>query len=267
MNDYLRASFGKDGPTVHRMGLSGSYWPGKRAIHRAVDEGVNVFFAYGFDLQMTRTLREVMRGRREEFVIATGPYNLIIGHTSIRKTLERRLRQFQTDYIDAFLFLGVMKEKQFPMDVRDELLQLKEEGLVRRVGMSCHDRVFAGRLAAEGSMDAFMVRYNAAHPGAEKDVFPHLAEHDPAVISYTATRWGYLLRRPKGWDERIPDAGMCYRFVLDNDNVDVVLTAPQNRVQLDENLAAVAKGPLSQDEMAFMRRFGEQVHHTKKWFM
>jgi aryl-alcohol dehydrogenase-like predicted oxidoreductase len=252
---------------VHRMGLSGSYWPGKEAIHRAVDEGINVFFAYGFDRQMTRTLRELMRGRREDFVIATGPYNLIIGHTSIRRTLEKRLRQFQTDYIDAFLFLGVMKEKQFPQKARDELLQLKEEGLVRRVGMSCHDRVFAGRLAAEGDMDALMVRYNAAHPGAEQDVFPHLAEHDPAVISYTATRWGYLLRRPKGWEERIPDAGMCYRFVLDNDNVDVALTAPRNLAQLEENLAAVEKGPLSLEDIAFMRRFGEQVHHTKKWFM
>ena len=267
MSDYLRARFGKNGPTVHRVGLSASYWPGKRAVHRAVDEGINVFFAYGFDFQMTRTLREVMRGRREDFVIATGPYNLIIGHTSIRKTLERRLRQFRTDYIDAFLFLGVMKEQQFPQAVRDELLQLKEEGLVRRVGLSCHDRGFAGRLAAEGDMDALMVRYNAAHPGAEQDVFPHLAEHDPAVISYTATRWGFLLRRPKGWEERIPDAGMCYRFVLDNDNVDVVLTAPRNLAQLDENLAAVGKGPLTQEETDFMRRFGERVHHTKKWFM
>jgi hypothetical protein len=48
---------------------------------------------------------------------------------------------------------------------------------------------------------------------------------------------------------------------------DVVLTAPYNRRQLDENLAALDQGPLSADEMAFMRAFGDAVHHTKKWFM
>ena len=53
-----------------------------------------------------------------------------------------------------------------------------------------------------------MIRYNAAHRGAEQDIFPHLAAHDPGVVSYTATRWSYLLRRPKGWpkDGRVPTA-------------------------------------------------------------
>ena len=66
-------------------------------------------------------------------------------------------------------------------------------------------------------IDAFMIRYNAAHRGAEKDIFPYLDKHNPAVISYTATRWRFLLKKPKTWkQERIPTAGMCYRFVLSN---------------------------------------------------
>ena len=42
------------------------------------------------------------------------------------------------------------------------------------------------RLAAEGALDTFMIRYNAAHRGAEQDIFPFLAAHDPGIISYTA---------------------------------------------------------------------------------
>ena len=38
-----------------------------------------------------------------------------------------------------------------------------------------------------------MIRYNAAHPGAEQDVFPHLAARQPAVVAYTATSWRKLL--------------------------------------------------------------------------
>ena len=113
-----------------------------------------------------------------------------------------------------------------------------------------------------------MIRYNAAHRGAEQDIFPHLTQHDPGVISFTATRWRYLVRRPRGWpkDGRIPTAGMCYRFVLSNPQVDVCLTAPTNLKQFEENLAAVRQGPLSEEDMQFMREFGDAVYRRYKYF-
>jgi aryl-alcohol dehydrogenase-like predicted oxidoreductase len=114
-----------------------------------------------------------------------------------------------------------------------------------------------------------MIRYNAAHRGAEQDIFPYLEQYNPGVISYTATRWSYLIRRPKNWpkDERVPTPGMCYRFVLSSPNVDVCLTSPHNLKELEENLASLKDGPLSEEDMEFMRKFGDVVHHTKKWFM
>jgi aryl-alcohol dehydrogenase-like predicted oxidoreductase len=268
-NDFTHATFGKTGLNVFRFGLSASYRPGKETIYRALDEGINFFFCYGFDSHMTKALRNIPSNKRDRFIIATGAYNLIYTHQNLRRTLEKRLHQLNTEYIDTFLFLGVMKEKQFPEKLRDEICRLKEEGKVRAVGMSCHDRKFAGRLAAEGALDVFMIRYNAAHRGAEDDIFPHLAQHDPGLISYTATRWGYLIRRHKKWpkDRPVPTAGMCYRFVLTNPNVDVCLNAPSNQKQFLDNLAAVRQGALSDDEMAMMREYGDLVHGMKKWFM
>jgi aryl-alcohol dehydrogenase-like predicted oxidoreductase len=114
-----------------------------------------------------------------------------------------------------------------------------------------------------------MVRYNAAHRGAEQDIFPHLAQHDPAIVSMTATRWRRLLRRPRPWPrgEPVPTAGMCYRFVLSSPHVDVCLTAPTSQAQLEENLAAVRAGPLDADESAQMRRFGDVVRQRSRWFV
>jgi aryl-alcohol dehydrogenase-like predicted oxidoreductase len=60
---------------------------------------------------------------------------------------------------------------------------------------------------------------------------------------------------------------MCYRFVLSNPNVHVCLTAPRNVRQLEANLAAVRKGPLAEDEMQFMRDFGDAVYRQYKYFM
>jgi aryl-alcohol dehydrogenase-like predicted oxidoreductase len=268
-HSFTHTTLGQTGLSVHRLGLSASHWPGKRTVHKALDAGLNYFFAYGFDWQMIRTMRAVLQQERERYVIATGAYNLLFTHQNLRRTLEKRLRQFRTDHIDVFMFLGVMKPQQFPEPLRVELARLREEGKVRFVGMSCHDRKFAGKLADEGALDVAMIRYNAAHRGAEQDIFPFLERHDPGVVSYTATRWRYLLKRPKSWpkDGRVPTAGLCYRFVLSNPHVHVCMTAPSNKGQLEENLSALQDGPLDEEEMRFMCEFGDAVHHTKKYFM
>ncbi len=266
---FLRGTLGRTGIGVHRLGLAASYRPGKKTVYKAIDEGLDYFFYFGIDKQMTGVLREAMKGRREQFVVATGAYNYIWWRQDMRRTLEKRLRQLRTDYIDVFHFLGVMKPEQFDERAMEELRSLREDGRVRAISMSCHDRKFAGRLAAEGALDAVMIRYNAAHRGAEQDIFPHVAAHGTGVVSYTATRWTYLLRRPKSWpkEARVPPAGDCYRFVLSNPHVDVCLTAPRSLKEFEENLAAVRQGPLDEEEMRFMREFGDAVYRRYKWFM
>lgn len=260
---------GRTGIDVTPLGLSASYFPGKKTVYTAAEEGINLFFAFGIDMQMTRSLRALMRSHREKFVLVTGAYNYVWWAQDVRKAFEKRLRQFKTDYIDVFLFMGVMKPAEFTPKVHEDLLKLKEERKVRAIGLSCHNRPFLGKLAADGNMDTLMLRYNAAHRGAERDIFPHLAAHNPGVISYTATRWTALLRRPKAWpkDARVPTAGECYRFVLSNPNVHAVLTAPRSERELRENIAAVQQGPLHDEDMKFMREFGDAVYTQRKWFM
>jgi aryl-alcohol dehydrogenase-like predicted oxidoreductase len=55
-------------------------------------------------------------------------------------------------------------------------------------------------------------------------------------------------------------AGDCYRFCLSSPHVDVVLCGPQNGAQLRENLEALERGPLGDDEMEWIRDFGRAVH-------
>ncbi|MCJ7503798.1 MAG: aldo/keto reductase, partial [Acidobacteriia bacterium] len=176
----------KLGRSVCRLGLSASYRPGKEAVHKALDAGVNFFFCYGIDGQMIRVLRELPPRTRENLVIATGAYNLLWWYPNLRRTLEKRLRQLSTDYIDIFLFLGLMGKETYIERALEELHHLREEGKVRATGVSTHNRKLAGKLVAGGALEALMMRYNAAHRGAEQDIFPHLAQHNPIVINHTA---------------------------------------------------------------------------------
>jgi len=272
VQDFLRAPLGKLGTSVCRLGLSATYRPGRVTIHKALDEGINYLFFFGIDGQMTSVIRDAIRQRRDQYVLATGAYNYhhrLLGHQNLRRALEKRLRQARTDYIDVFHFLGVTSRRAFTPQVQDELQAVRESGLVRGVSISTHDRQLAVELARDGVLDAMMIRYNAAHRGAETEIFAHLPESDPAVVSFTATRWGYLVRRPRGYpkDGRRPTAGMCYRFVLSNPAVDVCLMAPSNMRQFDENLEEVRRGPLESEDLQFMRAFGDVVYREYKYFM
>jgi len=266
MDTFLTGPLGKFGTTVCRIGLSATYRPGRRTVFKALDEGLNYFQFFGFDRHMTSVLRETVRARREQYVLSTGAYNLIWGHQNLRRTLERRLRQVRTEYIDLFHFFGVTRRAYFTPRVREELQAVRESGLVRGVSISTHDRGFAVELAREGTLDAMTIRYNAGATAAETEIFPHLPESNPAVVSFTATRWTSLLRPPHGYpvEGRIPTAGMCYRFVLNNPAVHVCMMAPGNLEQFERNLAEIRRGPLDEEEMRFMRSFGALVEQGKR---
>jgi aryl-alcohol dehydrogenase-like predicted oxidoreductase len=259
--DFLHGPLGKIGTPVCRIGLSATYRPGRRTVFKALDEGLNYFLFLGFDRHMTSVLRETIAARREQYVLATGAYNLIWGHQNLRRTLERRLRKVRTDYIDIFHVFGVTRRAYFTPQVREELQAVRESGLVRGVSISTHDRPFAAELAREGTLDAMMIRYNAASRGAETEIFARLPESNPAVVGFTATRWTSLLRAPQGYPKggRIPSAGMCYRFVLSNPAVHVCMMAPGNLEQFEQNLREIRRGALDEEEMGFMRSFGGVV--------
>jgi aryl-alcohol dehydrogenase-like predicted oxidoreductase len=129
------------------------------------------------------------------------------------------------------------------------------------LGISGHNRALFPELAKDPRFDLFQIRYNAANRGAEQDIFPHLPENRPGIVSFTATRRMSLVkstRIPPG--EKRPTAGDCYRFVLSNPSVDVVITGPSKAAQLKENLEEVKKGPLNENELEWMRRIGDYVY-------
>ena len=178
----------------------------------------------------------------------------------MRRGAEALLRELQTDYLDVFLLGWMGVGSAWTEATERELVHLRESGKVRAIGVSIHDRPRAGKLAQSSPLDLLMIRYNAAHPGAEREIFPHVREKKPSVLAYTATSWRKLLKRPKGWDGPVMTAGDCYRFQLSSPHVDLALTGPASRAELEANLDGLAKGPLAADEEKWMRAYGHAVH-------
>ena len=243
---------------VFRVGLSGSFNLDEAGCREALERVQYVFWSPRMKA-LTPALRDALARDRERYVVSAGP---LLGYFpgAVRRAAEAALRTLGADYLDVFQLYWLGKMSAFTGPVQKELVALREEGKVRALGASLHDRPRAGQLAESSTLDLLMIRYNAAHPGAETDVFPHLVRRHPAIVAYTATSWRKLLRPPRRWNGPAATAGDCYRFCLTSPHVDVVLTGPRNVTELRENLAALEKGPLSEAEMTFMRQLGQAVH-------
>ncbi len=271
-NDFTHVMLPVVNKSVLRLGIAGSYGINGDDIRWAAEQGANYWvWGRGFG-RVTDGLRGVIRQDRESQVVAMLGWGFF--GWQIRRSVEHALRTLGTDYLDVFKLGWLGRTSRYSPAIVDALLRLKQEGKIHAIGTSIHDRGRAGQLVQDSAIDLFMIRYNAKHPGAEQDIFPYLTRRNPAVVSYTALAWRQLTRPLSGldmppWPGKEPFAGpplspeLSYRFVLTNPHVHVVLTGPQNRDQLRQNLAALHLGPLSVDEMAWVRQYGQLVRTRK----
>jgi aryl-alcohol dehydrogenase-like predicted oxidoreductase len=260
MSDFSgNTTLGASGLEVGKMGIGSDAGISADALEWAFERGVNYFY-WGSRRRpgMREAIRSLAKSHREKMVIALQSYDYT--GLALGPMFTRGLRALQIDYADV-LIMG-MRNGPLPKRILDKALGLRERGLARHLCVSAHDRSAYRQHLDLGAFDLLMVRYNAAHRGAERDVFPLLArERRPGVICYNSTRWGHLFDprwMPEG--ERTPEPTDLYRYVLSNPSIEMVLTAPETFQQLQENLKTLEMGPVSKEERAWLERIGDHVH-------
>jgi aryl-alcohol dehydrogenase-like predicted oxidoreductase len=255
-----RVTLGRSRLEVGPLGVSGGYGIGAGAVLRAFDRGVNYLY-HGSRRSpgMANAIRELIAaGHRSELIIVLQSYSR--SPALMERSLNRGLRQLGIDTTDVLLlgwYNGPPSER-----VLERAERMRENGMFRHLAVSGHRRrVFPGH-AADQRFSILHIRYNAAHTGAETDIFPQLPrEGRPGVVAYTATSWGALLRPRRMPPGEAPLRGRdCYRFVLSNPDFNVCMTGPKDDMQMDEALAALDEGPLLPEEDARIRRIGRWVH-------
>lgn len=258
-----KVPLGRTGLMVSRLGIGSAYGVSRRSCRKAFDHGVNYFFWGSVRTPgMGLAVREIAVKQREDLVLTLQCYAR--SPRFIRRSVEQGLKRLKIDHADILL-LG-WHDKPPGEKILDAVAQLREAGLFRHLGISSHQRpLFRGYLA-DDIYDVFHVRYNAAHRGAETDIFPHLPEKPacPGIVSFTNTRWGDLLdpkKMPPG--AAPPTAADCYRFVLSDPHVDVAVCGPKNDGEMDEALSILSSGPMDAQALEEMRRIGDHVHQTR----
>ena len=267
MAGFTERILGRTGLKVGPLGVAASYGAPAAAFEEAFEKGCNYFYLGSgrHRASMRRAIRNLCRqGQRDRLVVAIQTYARF-GYLT-EWFFKRSLRSMGLEQADIMILGGHNRRPASGLVKRAQAM--KKKGLCRFLAMSGHQRKLFPQMAATGQFDLFHVRYNAAHRGAEEEIFPQLQGHDrPGIVSYTATRWGQLLnpkKMPPG--DSVPAASDCYRFVLSNPAVDVCLCGPKTIDQMQAALPALELGPLAEEDMERMKRIGDYVHgHTRRF--
>ena len=261
MTNWLeeKVQLGKSDLLAGRLGIGASYGAPAAALESAFEAGCNLFYWGALrNKKMGEAIRNIKaKGKRGELKVVIQDFRR--SPSGVEKSLMRGLKSLGLDYADVLLLGWYNKHPKVKTLVVVE--KLRDKGAFRYLGISSHKRTLFPEFAKDLRYDLFQVRYNAANRGADVDLFPHLPSERPGVIAFTATRRMSLTKSKKIPDEeKRPTAGDCYRFALTNPAVDVVITGPSNQSQLEENIQEAAKGPMTEEELVWMRRIGDYVY-------
>ncbi len=236
-------------------------------IRKSLQLGINIFDSHHdyHDGDSEVAIGKAIAGwDRSKIVIQTkNPYyTKSEGSNTHRARLELALEKLGTDYVDCYLSHS-LKWSHID-DLADEFFtfaeKARDEGLVRHIGFSSHDKPeMVRKMIDTGRFEIMLVQYNLIdHVYAE--VIRHAREKGLAVSVMgpvgggglsTPTEISHLV---KGGDRS--GAKPALRFVFDNDNIDVAFSGMSSLDQLDENVA-IASNPkaLSDHERDQIKRF------------
>jgi predicted aldo/keto reductase-like oxidoreductase len=226
-------------PEVCRLGLAtrGNTHLEAADVLRAVERGVNYLNWCGHSDGLSTAVARMGSARRQ--VVVAAQFQARSARDAERE-FASMLDELKTDSIDVLTLYYVESQGEWdeliaPGGAWQYLVEQKRRGRLKMIGLTSHQRALAAQWAQSEKLDLLMIRYNAAHRGAEREVFP--VTRIP-VVTFTGLRWKALLHRTPDDppDFTPPSAVECYRFCLAHPAVAVALAAPGNRDELEQDL-------------------------------
>ena len=162
------------------------------AIQRAFELGINYFDTYPGHEE--RRWARALKGHRDEIYlqakIGTHPERRKdFSAEGARWSVENSLRELNSDYLDALLIHD-------PPDIEDplgqgraldELLKMKEEGLIRAIGLGVRQHEFHKRAIETGHIDVVLTHsdYNLLNQSVAQTTLPLAREYDVGIMLAT----------------------------------------------------------------------------------
>lgn len=288
-NSATRVRLGRTDLEVGRIGIGCGTGLSAADLEYAVSRGINYIFTstdfhavtYSRSWDAIRSLCGRNSRRRDEVVLAAASY--VCDPEKLIGVLMDQLLALNLDYVDIFQWGWVTRQNDIDllMDSAHQLLrtpagcrtlqecgvvvrqvedELRSAGYARYLAISSHDRSLIRGVLEHRLVDVAMLRYNIAHRGAESEIFPFLNRDRLGTVAFNTTHnWSSLTVPPRTLpaEKYTPTHQDLYRFALDRPEIDVVLTGPATREQIDKSLETLERPPLSERLRAYLCKYGD----------
>ncbi len=267
------------------LGLGCAFFGGDQSSDADTVEGVRRAIELGIDYLDTSPLygeseRRVglalERGWREKIHLQTkvgthpekrGDYS----GASTRWSVENSLKLLQTEHLDAVLIHDPadIEVPLAPGQALDELLKLKEEGVIGHIGLGVRQHEFHRRAIETGHCEIVLtyLDYNLVNQSVARTTLPLAKERGVGIILASALGMG-MLAGPEPDD---PKAHAIWQWCADNGvNIrhlamqfcmaapidGIVMAGPCNREQVDDAYEAATADVPAEVWSAFQKKFG-----------
>ncbi len=202
---------GKSGLLVTPMTLGsweaggGSEWGRKKEdevyvdmIRCAFENGINfvdsaAFYGHGHSEEL---IGQALKSfDREKIVISSKQVAGRLTRETARETVEACLKRLDTDYVDVFLVHWPNPEVEIGENM-EALNKLKDEGLIRAIGVSNYTLAHLKRALTYAQVDVIQPCYSLFwRYQLENELLPFCREHQIGVMTYSSIAQGLLTNR------------------------------------------------------------------------
>ncbi|NMP38560.1 MAG: (4Fe-4S)-binding protein [Clostridiales bacterium] len=255
----------KTGDKISVIGFGSSYISesnagvGIAAIEKAYQSGINFYDLAAAESKCFPYYSEALGGVRKEIMYQihfganydTGSYGWSTDGEVTKRNTERLLMELKTDYID-YGFIHCLDELSDWDDYRENgalayLMQMKEQGVVRHIGLSSHTPALIQHVLDEADIDMLMFSVNPGYDYHEGDYARGSVDERSAVYRRCeANGIGISVMKPFSGGQLL-DASLspfgeklsiyqCLQYALDKPGVVTVLPGMSTSEQVENIL-------------------------------
>lgn len=272
--EYRTLPKGEEQISVIGFGGSGIHQAGEReavdTISAAMDQGINYFDMAVSEAVAFDYYRAAFAGKRDKAYLqmhfgadySSGKYGWTTNAADIKRGMDWLLRKLDTDYID-FGFIHCIDEpadleKYMASGALEHIQRLKEQGMVRHIGLSSHTPEIVNRLLDMDILDVVMFSINPAYDYRHGDyAYGEVDEREALYRRCQKERVGITVMKPFGGgqllDARLSPFGQvlteaqCIQYALDKPGVLNVLPGFRGMADLQRALAYLTASPQERD--------------------
>ncbi len=241
-----------------------------------IENGFNYFdTAHGYiDGKSEKAIKVALTSRysRDKYLLTdklTEPY--FDSEEEIRPFFQKQLDACGVEYFDFYLMHAqnaVNFEKFKKCRAYETAFKLKEEGKIKHVGLSFHDRaeVLDNILTTYPEIEIVQIQFNYVDyedPNVQsRKVYEVCRKHNKPVIVMEPVKGGSLVNLPEAaqaiyrdLDENASNASYAIRFAASQEGIRIVLSGMSDMAQMKDNVSYMKDfKPLSAEEMGAIAR-------------